>query len=206
MKITLESLEQLAWEKQSGMIPAIVQDAGSGILLMQAYMDKEALKITLQSGLVTFFSRSRESIWQKGETSGNSLKLVEVAADCDGDSLKILAVPTGPVCHLGTSTCWDEGAQPDLTFFAELESVIEERKGTDPKRSYTALLQDRGIKYISQKVGEEAVETALAAVAGDQKEFLNESADLLYHLLVLLNAKGLSLGKVAKVLRERHQA
>lgn len=205
MKVSLENLEQLAWDKQNGLIPAIVQDARSGLLLMQAYMNKEALRLTLTSGMITFYSRSRQKIWKKGETSGNELECLEIIADCDGDSLKVLAVPGGPVCHLGTATCWDAGQQPGLTFLSELEGVIEGRKGSSVETSYTAILQQRGTKYIAQKVGEEAVETALAAVAGDQKEFLDESADLLYHLLVLLNNKGLGLNDVAAVLQERHK-
>ena len=204
MKVTLENLDQLAWEKQQDLIPAIVQDARSGLLLMQAYMDMEALRTTLMSGFVTFYSRSRQVIWQKGETSGNTLACIEIVADCDGDSLKLLAIPSGPVCHLGTATCWDDGAQPDLAFFVQLEAVIEGRKGMPPESSYTAKLQQRGTKFIAQKVGEEAVETVLAAVAGDDQELLDESADLLYHLLVLLNDRGLSLSDVARVLRMRH--
>ncbi len=204
MKVTLDNLDQLAWEKQDGLLPAIIQDFRSGALLMQAYMNSESLQHTLETGLVTFFSRSRQSLWQKGETSGYTLTCVEIVSDCDGDSLKVLAIPAGPVCHKGTDTCWDDGAQPDLTFLAELETVIESRKGASPDASYTALLLQRGKKYIAQKVGEEAVETALAAVAGDKQELLDESADLLYHLLVLLNADDLRLSDVASVLKTRH--
>lgn len=205
MKVTLDNLDQLDWEKQNQLIPAIVQDARSGLLLMQAYMNKEALRLTLSSAMVTFYSRSRQTIWQKGETSGNSLECLEIVADCDGDSLKILAVPAGPVCHLGTATCWDDGLQPGLTFLSVLEDVIEGRKGSSTDTSYTAKLHQRGTKYIAQKVGEEAVETALAAVAGDKQELLDESADLLYHLLVLLNNQGLRLNDVVAVLQERHK-
>lgn len=204
MKITVDNYEQLDWDKQNGLIPAIVQDPRSGLLLMQAYMNPEALERTLKNGWVTFYSRSRQSLWQKGETSGNQLQCVEIFSDCDGDSLQVLAVPSGPVCHLNTTTCWDGSQSPDLAFFRQLEVVIEGRKGADPKSSYTAKLHARGAKYIAQKVGEEAVETALAAVAGDQEELLNESADLLYHLQVLLSDAGLGLGDVAKVLKQRH--
>jgi phosphoribosyl-ATP pyrophosphohydrolase/phosphoribosyl-AMP cyclohydrolase len=129
---------------------------------------------------------------------------VEVYADCDGDSLKVLANPTGPVCHTGTSTCWDDSSQPTLAFLSELESVIETRKGGSPETSYTAKLFQRGSKYIAQKVGEESVETALAAVAGDKEELLNESADLMYHLLVLLQSRDVALKDVVSVLEERH--
>ncbi len=205
MKITLKNMDELAWEKQDELLPAIVQDSRSGKLLMQAYMNRESLRQTLESGRVTFYSRSRKSIWEKGETSGNTLACVSISGDCDGDSLKVLAIPSGPVCHTGTPSCWDDSDQPDISFFAELEHIIEGRKGASAETSYTARLQQRGKKYIAQKVGEEAVETALAAVAGDNKEFLDESADLLYHLLVLLNAADLSLGDVAKVLKTRHQ-
>ena len=206
MKVTKDNLVELAWKKQEGLIPAIVQDANSGLLLMQAYMNMDALSQTLKSGHVTFYSRSRQSLWEKGETSGNTLKCVEIYADCDGDSLKVLAKPTGPVCHQGTKTCWgDDVSQTDLAFLDELEQVIESRKGASPDSSYTALLLDRGEKYISQKVGEEAVETALAAVAGDEEEFLNESADLLYHLLVLFNSQELRLKDVVETLKRRHR-
>jgi len=204
MKITLENMDQLDWTKQAGLIPAIVQDAKSGVLLMQAYMDVESLRMTLMSGMVTFFSRSRQTIWQKGETSGNTLVCTSISGDCDGDSLKVLANPSGPVCHEGTPTCWADSVEPGLTFLAQLETIIEERGQASPETSYTARLKHRGAKYIAQKVGEEAVETALAAVAGDNKELLDESADLLYHLLVLLNNAGLSIVDVADVLRSRH--
>ena len=204
MKITMNNYENLAWEKQDGLLPAIVQDPRSGLLLMQAYMNPQALEKTLETGWVTFYSRSRQCLWQKGETSGNQLEYVEVFSDCDGDSLQILAVPSGPVCHLNTATCWEGSQPPELAFFSELGSVIEGRKGADAGSSYTAKLHERGTKYIAQKVGEEAVETALAAVAGDEEEFLNESADLLYHLQVLLSNAGLGLGDVARVLKQRH--
>ncbi len=205
MKISIENVDQLDWTKQAGLIPAVVQDARTGVLLMQAYMDIEALRMTLLSGMVTFFSRSRQMIWQKGETSGNTLSCQAILSDCDGDSLKVLAIPSGPVCHTGTPTCWDDGAEPSLTFLSRLEGIITERSQASPEESYTARLKQRGAKYIAQKVGEEAVETALAAVAGDKKELLDESADLLYHLLVLLNNADLSLSDVADVLRERHR-
>jgi len=204
MKVTRENLNQLDWEKQDGLLPAIIQDTNSGVLLMQAYMNIEALEQTLDSGLVTFFSRSRQSLWQKGETSGNTLTCVEIDSDCDNDSLKVLALPSGHVCHTGAATCWDDGSQPNLAFLSELEAVIESRRGASPESSYTALLLERGPKYIAQKVGEEAVETALSAVAGEEKEFLDESADLLYHLLVLINSKGLRLNDAVNILKTRH--
>ena len=204
MIISRDNLDQLAWEKQAGLIPAIVQDAVSGILLMQAYMNRAALIQTLLTGRVTFFSRSRQTLWEKGETSGNTLNCTEIVSDCDGDSLLVLARPTGPVCHTGAATCWEAGPQPGLSFLSELEGVIASRQTASPENSYTAKLLKRGPKYIAQKVGEEAVETALAAVAGDGQEFLDESADLIYHLLVLINSKGFTLNDVVKVLKTRH--
>ena len=204
MKVTRENLDQLAWDKQQGLIPAIIQDAITGVLLMQAYMNQEALIKTLETGRVTFFSRTRQCLWEKGETSGNTLHFKEIVSDCDGDSLMVLATPTGPVCHTGTATCWEEGPQPGLTFLSELEGVIAYRQTTPSETSYTAKLLKRGPKYIAQKVGEEAVETALAAVAGDDQEFLDESADLIYHLLVLIKSRGLTLNDVVSVLKARH--
>jgi phosphoribosyl-ATP pyrophosphohydrolase/phosphoribosyl-AMP cyclohydrolase len=204
MKVSRENLDELAWEKQEGLIPAIVQDAITGVLLMQAYMSKEALLQTLESGRVTFFSRTRQRLWEKGETSGNTLKYIEIIADCDRDSLMVLARPTGPVCHTGAATCWEEGPQPGLSFLSELEGVIAYRQATPSETSYTSKLINLGPKYIAQKVGEEAVETALAAVAGDDEEFLNESADLIYHLLVLIKSRDLTLNDVVGVLKARH--
>jgi len=204
VKVTRENLDQLAWDKQQGLIPAIIQDAITGVLLMQAYMNQEALIKTLETGRVTFFSRTRQCLWEKGETSGNTLHFKEIVSDCDGDSLMVLATPTGPVCHTGAATCWEEGPQPGLTFLSELEGVIAYRQTTPSETSYTAKLLKRGPKYIAQKVGEEAVETALAAVAGDDQEFLDESADLIYHLLVLINSRGLTLNDVVSVLKARH--
>ena len=204
MIVSVKNIGELAWGKQDGLIPAVVQDADSGVLLMQAFMNEEALQRTLETGLVTFYSRSRQKIWQKGEESGNILNCLEISADCDQDSLKVLAKPSGPVCHKGTETCWDESQQPSLAFLAELEAVIEARKGSSPDSSYTSRLFNNGTKFIAQKVGEEAVETALAASAGDEQEVLDESADLIYHLLVLLHSRDLSLGEVVATLEARH--
>jgi len=200
------SIENLAWEKMGDLIPAVVQDAFDGRVLMQGYMNREALDATLESGKVTFWSRSQEKLWTKGETSGNTLDLVEIHADCDRDCLLVRARPEGPTCHLGTDTCFDgEGkVAPELAFLAELERVIAERDNNRPKGSYTTSLFESGVKRIAQKVGEEGVETALAATAGDDEELLNESADLIYHLLVLLRSRKLELGSVIDVLRKRH--
>lgn len=195
------------WDKMEGLLPAIVQDAFDGRVLMQAYMNREALASTLDNGQVTFWSRSRRALWTKGETSGNTLKLVEVHSDCDNDCLLVLAVPAGPACHRNTDTCFDSGTHtttPGLSFLAELERLIAGRYEDRPEDSYTTRLFDAGIKRIAQKVGEEGVETALAAATGDGEELRNESADLLYHLLVLLRASGLTLAEITDTLKSRH--
>jgi len=199
-------IDNLAWEKMGDLIPAIVQDAFDGSVLMQGFMSPEALSVTLDSGKVTFWSRSRQELWTKGETSGNYLHLVDVHMDCDRDCLLVRARPEGPTCHLGTDTCFDgEGrVMPELAFLAELERVIAKRDENRPEGSYTTTLFESGVKRIAQKVGEEGVETALAAVAGDDEELLNESADLIYHLLVLLRSRQLELGSVLEVLKARH--
>jgi len=204
MIITLETMAQLDWPESDGLLPAIVQDQTSGRVLMQAWMNSDALQATLDSTEVTFFSRSKARLWKKGETSGNVLDLVSIQADCDGDSLLVLVRPRGPACHQGTTSCWGPEIDPDLVFLSELEAVIAGRQSADPDSSYTARLFQRGIKYVSQKVGEEGVETALAASAGDARETAEESADLIYHLLVLLHQKGLSFTDVVNVLQTRH--
>jgi len=199
-------IETLEWQKMDSLLPVIVQDAFDGRVLMQAYMNREALEHTLENGRVTFWSRSRQQLWTKGETSGNTLKLVEAHADCDNDCLLIMAVPDGPTCHRNTDTCFDGDANtlPQLAFLAGLERLIAQRERDRPEGSYTTRLFEAGIKRISQKVGEEGVETALAATSGDIEELVNESADLLYHLLVLLRASGLTLADVTAVLQARH--
>lgn len=197
---------QLAWEKVNGLMPAIVQNAQSGKVLMMGYMNQDALAKTLDSGHVTFFSRTKERLWTKGETSGNTLNLVGMQADCDNDTLLVQATPIGPTCHKGSETCWGEdAAESPLAFIADLEQVIASRKGAAPESSYTASLFAKGTKRIAQKVGEEGVETALAATVNDHEETLNESADLLYHLLVLLQHQGLSLEQVVGILKSRHK-
>jgi phosphoribosyl-ATP pyrophosphohydrolase/phosphoribosyl-AMP cyclohydrolase len=200
-------IDTLEWQKMDGLLPAIVQDAFDGRVLMQAYMNREALVQSLESCSVTFWSRGRKKLWTKGETSGNTLKLVGVHADCDNDSLLVMAVPAGPACHRNTDTCFDEKGHevtPDLAFLAGLERLIAQREIERPEGSYTTRLFESGIKRISQKVGEEGVETALAATSGDSDELMNESADLIYHLLVLLRASGLTLADVTAVLQARH--
>ena len=205
MIISNENSNKLAWDKMDNLLPAIVQDALSGKVLMQGYMDQDALAKTLETGKVTFFSRSKQRLWTKGETSGNTLDLVSVACDCDQDSLLVLANPNGPTCHTGVESCWFDGNTPAFTFLADLERVLAARKNADPKSSYTASLYNKGIKRIAQKVGEEGVETALAATVHDKEELKNEAADLLYHLTVLLQASDMSLNDALNVLRERHK-
>lgn len=204
MKVTLDTLQELAWEKMDGLLPAIVQDAVTGKVLMQGYMNQDALQKTFDSANVTFFSRSKQRLWTKGETSGNTLVLASISADCDADSLLVLANPIGPTCHTGAESCWFDGEQPDMTFLGDLERFLAARKEADPESSYTAKLYSKGIKRIAQKVGEEGVETALAATVKDYDELKNEAADLLYHLTVLLQASDLSLSDVIEILRKRH--
>ncbi|MFK7955719.1 MAG: bifunctional phosphoribosyl-AMP cyclohydrolase/phosphoribosyl-ATP diphosphatase HisIE [Lysobacterales bacterium] len=193
------------FEKMNGMIPAIVQDASSGQVLMLGYMNEDALNKTRDCGLVTFYSRSRQTLWTKGETSGHHLKLVSIASDCDNDALLVTANPVGPTCHLGTQSCFGESTVHAMGFFSDLESVVEDRKGASPDSSYTASLFAKGTKRIAQKVGEEGVETALAAMAKDRDEIRSEAADLLYHLTVLLADADLTLAQVADKLKQRHQ-
>ncbi len=208
--MTQDPLEPLDWNKGGGMLPAIVQDAGSGAVLMLGYMNPAALAATRASGRVTFWSRSKGRLWTKGETSGHFLELKEIAADCDGDTLWILAQPTGPACHRGTATCWGEqapqaAAQP-LAFLGTLERIICERVADPPAGSYTARLLSEGTRRIAQKVGEEGLELALAAVAQAEPQIIGEAADLLYHVLILLKAKNLSLAQVVAELETRHNA
>jgi len=191
------------FQKGDGLVPAIVQDATTGRVLMQGYMNEEALQKTLDTKQVTFFSRSKNRLWTKGETSGNTLALVEVKADCDQDSLLVYAHPVGPVCHKGTDTCWAEDNYP-AGFLGHLESVIQSRKNAEPDTSYTSRLFARGMNKVAQKVGEEAVELVIEAKDDNEALFLNEAADLMYHYLVLLAAKGYELKDVLKVLEERH--
>lgn len=196
----------LAWDRMGGMLPAIVQDAASGEVRMLGYMNRAALEATVADGFVTFFSRSRGTLWRKGESSGNTLTVVAIAADCDGDALLVTAAPHGPTCHTGTTSCFGDRIAQGTGFIAELERVLAERATADPATSYTARLMGEGIKRIAQKVGEEGVETALAGVAGDDAEVASESADLIYHLTLLLHARGLSWSPVIDELRRRHAA
>ncbi|MBS0487555.1 MAG: bifunctional phosphoribosyl-AMP cyclohydrolase/phosphoribosyl-ATP diphosphatase HisIE [Proteobacteria bacterium] len=196
----------LDWGKCSGLVPAIVQDARSGAVLMLGYMNRDALAATLQSCKVTFFSRSKNRLWTKGESSGHWLRLMAIHADCDCDSLLVSAVPVGPTCHRGTQSCFGDASAPPLGFLGKLDGLIDARERERPAGSYTTELFDAGIRRIAQKVGEEGVEVALAAAAGDEAELLGESADLLFHLSVLLRTRGRSLADVAAVLAARHTA
>lgn len=193
-------IESLAWDKQDGLLPVIVQDATSLRVLMLGYMNRDALAATLACGKVTFFSRSKHRLWMKGETSGNVLELVGVASDCDADTLLVQAHPHGPTCHLQRSSCFTEAPGDAL---AELDTLIAQRERERPDGSYTTKLFAEGVRRIAQKVGEEGVETALAAVAQDDAALLGEAADLLYHLAVLLRARGLSLADARQVLAAR---
>lgn len=196
---------KLAWDKMNGLLPCIVQDAFSGKVLMQGYMNPEAVEKTCETGLVTFYSRSKNRLWTKGETSGNTLKLKSITADCDQDALLALAIPKGPTCHLGTESCFDmdKAEQPVAAELADLERTILSRVESSNEKSYTAALLEEGVRRCAQKVGEEGVEVALAAVAQDDKALINESADLLYHLLVTLRARDLSIEDVVQELRNR---
>ena len=197
------------WEKVAGLIPAIIQDNNSGQVLMLGYMNDEALAKTLATEQVTFWSRTKNRLWTKGETSGNVLHLKSIKLDCDQDTLLVQVDPMGPTCHLNTTSCFGNDnttdAQPALVFLHQLEQILADRKGADPDSSYTASLYARGTKRISQKVGEEGVEVALAATSGDKAELVCESADLIYHLLVLLQDQNLALEDVINKLKQRHQ-
>ncbi|HET6806323.1 MAG TPA: bifunctional phosphoribosyl-AMP cyclohydrolase/phosphoribosyl-ATP diphosphatase HisIE [Frateuria sp.] len=195
--------DELDFPKGGGLVPAIVQHWLSGEVLMLGYMDAEALAVTRASGLVTFHSRSKGRLWTKGESSGNVLRLKSLHADCDADALLVLAEPAGPTCHRGTSNCFDH-APPPLGFLAELDALVARRAVERPAGSYTTGLFEGGIRRIAQKVGEEGVETALAAVVQGDAELLGEAADLVFHLTVALRARGLGLADVVAVLAERH--
>ncbi|GLQ71682.1 bifunctional phosphoribosyl-AMP cyclohydrolase/phosphoribosyl-ATP diphosphatase HisIE [Vibrio penaeicida] len=199
--------ERINWDKVDGLVPAIVQDFQSSQVLMMGYMNQDALAKTGETGQVTFFSRTKERLWTKGETSGNVLALKNISLDCDNDTLLVKVDPVGPTCHKGTTTCWDGDPQEEsqMVWLHQLEQLLAARKNADPDSSYTASLYARGTKRISQKVGEEGVEVALAATSGDKAELVCESADLIYHLLVLLQDQGLSMDDVVNKLKERHK-
>lgn len=188
-----------------GLVPAIIQDANTKNVLMLGYMDQDAFKTTQETQKVTFYSRSKKRLWTKGEESGNFLQLVDMKVDCDNDTLLVFALPQGPTCHTGTDTCWGAANEPTFGFLSELEAVIAQRKANkEDEKSYVASLFRKGINKIAQKVGEEAVETVIEAKDNSEELFLNESADLLFHYLILLQAKGYTLNDVVKVLESRH--
>ena len=195
----------LAWDKMDGLLPVVVQDADTLQVLMLGYMSREALAETEKSGRVTFFSRSKARLWQKGETSGNHLELVDLGPDCDGDALLVRARPAGPTCHRGTTSCFGDEAAPGVGFLAHLGHIIEERARALPPGSYTTELLSAPVTRVAQKVGEEAVETVVAALAQDDAALAGEAADLVYHLLVLLQRRGLGLEDVVATLRARHR-
>ncbi len=202
-------MEGIDFKKGDGLVPAIVQDADTKAVLMLGYMDEEAISATRSSGRVTFYSRSKGRHWTKGESSGNYLEFVEMLPDCDRDALLVKARPTGPVCHTGSDTCWSETNSPGFGFLSALEAIIAQRKALadsdqEPANSYVASLLRKGVNKVAQKVGEEAVETVIEAMDHNDDLFLGESADLLFHLLILLQAKGYSLSDVVRVLEERH--
>ena len=204
MLVTKDNFADLAWQKMNNLIPAIIQHAATGAVLMQGFMNQEALKATLTSGKATFYSRSKQALWLKGETSDNFLNVRQILTDCDKDSLSIACIPMGPTCHLGTESCFPEQKLSQQNFLSQLEQVIEDKKQEDIEKSYTAYLFSKGTTKIAQKVGEEGVEVALAAVAETKDELLGECADLFYHTLVLLADKGIKLEEVMSVLQERH--
>ena len=195
---------EVNFDKTNGLVPAIIQDNITNKVLMLGYMNQEALEKTLKDGIVTFFSRSKNRLWVKGETSANYLKLVSIKTDCDKDTLLVKVNPSGPVCHTGTDTCWNEENKSDqVLFLKELEKVIHDRKENPTEKSYTASLFEKGLKKIGQKLGEEAVELIIEAIDNKNDLFLEEAADLLYHYLVLLSAKDFSLNDVVEVLNNR---
>lgn len=193
------------FKKGDGLVPAIVQDADTSKVLMLAYMNEDAYNKTLETKQVTFFSRSKNRLWTKGEESGNFLNLVDIKVDCDNDTLLVTVNPVGPACHKGTDTCWDEENKEDFGFLTYLENVIKGRKNNPSDKSYTSSLFKKGINKIAQKVGEEAVELVIESKDDNDDLFLNEGADLIYHFIVLLQAKGFGLEDIVKVLRERHK-
>lgn len=202
-------IKDLDFKKADGLIPAIVQDAGTFQVLMLGYMNEDAVKQTLEEERVTFYSRSKGRLWTKGETSGNYLDLVNIQSDCDNDTLLVLANPQGPVCHTGETSCFHEKKfkpkKDKYAFLEELEALIHDRKASMPEGSYTSYLFEKGVDKIAQKVGEEAVETIVEAKNTRKKKFVGEVADLLFHLMVLMAEKGVSLKKVVKRLKKRHK-
>jgi len=193
------------FQKMGGLVPAIIQDELTSKVLMLGYMNEESLKETQETGKVTFFSRSKNRLWTKGEESGNFLIVVSITPDCDNDTLLIKANPVGPVCHTGTDTCWGEKNDGDITFLKYLQDFITVRFNEMPEGSYTTSLFKKGVNRMAQKVGEEAVETVIEATNGTEEGFIYEASDLMYHLIVLLTSKGYSLDDLARELKKRHK-
>lgn len=192
------------FDKMNGLVPAIIQDARTQKVLMLGFMNEEAYQKTVETGLVTFYSRTRQTLWTKGETSGNTLKVCEILNDCDQDTLLIKAIPAGPVCHTGADTCWNEKNENPVHFLVELQRFIEKRHEEMPEGSYTTSLFRDGCHRMAQKVGEEALEAVIEAVACNDERLIYEASDMLYHLIVLLTSKGLSIEDLARELQERH--
>lgn len=197
---------ELDFEKMNGLIPAIIQDNYTQKVLMLGFMNKEAYEKTVETGKVTFFSRTKNRLWTKGEQSGNFLHVASIKADCDNDTLLIMVHPDGPVCHTGTDTCWGEKNEQDIMFLKELQDFIDRRRQEMPDKSYTTSLFNSGVNKMAQKVGEEAVETVIEACNGTDERLIYEGADLLYHLIVLLTYKGYRIEDLARELKERHSA
>jgi phosphoribosyl-ATP pyrophosphohydrolase/phosphoribosyl-AMP cyclohydrolase len=204
--LTAQDIDNLAWDKMENLIPATIQDRGSGRVLMLAYMNREALAATLATGLATFWSRSKKRLWTKGETSGNVLRVAAVHPDCDGDALLVLAEPAGPACHLGTATCFADSETTGPGWLAELSRIVADRAATGGEDSYTRRLLAQGPARIAQKIGEEGVEVALAGASSSPEHCAEEVADLLYHVAILMEARGFGWSEVIAVLRSRHQA
>lgn len=204
MQVTLDNIDSLAWEKMDNLLPAIIQDAATGSVLMQGFMNQEALTATLTTEKATFFSRSKQRLWMKGESSNNTLDVKQVLADCDKDCLLIAAEPNGPACHLNTTSCFPEEQLSQQNFLSYLERFVDKRSKDPIEESYTARLLSRGTNKVAQKVGEEGVEVVIAALAETKEDFLGECADLFYHTLVLLKDQNIALSEVMKVLQQRH--
>ncbi len=206
MSLTTEEqilIKSIAWDKGDGLVPAVIQDASTGDVLMLGYMNKESLAQTYTSKKITFFSRSKQRLWVKGESSGNELSLVSIAIDCDQDTLLVKANPMGPACHTGSETCFGQKDFSSITFLAELEKTIQSRKEQKVDYSYTSRLFNDGINKIAQKVGEEGVETVIAGLAEDDASLIGEASDLIYHLIVLLTERNLTLDDIVTELKKR---
>lgn len=204
MEKNFDSL-QLDFQKMGGLVPAIVQDSYTAKVLMLGFMNEEAYRATVETGKVTFYSRSRQCLWTKGETSGHYLQVVSVAADCDCDTLLIKAIPHGPVCHTGSDTCWGEKNETNILFLSYLQDFIVRRHEEMPEKSYTTSLFKAGVNRMAQKVGEEAVETVIEATNGTDDRLIYEASDLIYHLIVLLTSKGHRIEELAEELKKRHK-